>query len=268
MMTSSADNSTFGRIFSALEARSSAGSIGAYVSWGMMALIALNVVSVVLETVDGLYRMYAGFFRWFEVLSVSIFTIEYVLRIATCTSDPDYREPFRGRLSYALSFLAVVDLLAILPFYLPFILPVDLRFLRVLRLMRLLKFGRYSHSLQSLGGVLQQKKQELLVSGFVVLLLLIVASSLMYFVEHEAQPEAFANIPATMWWGIATLTTVGYGDIYPITALGKVIGAIISILGIGMFALPAGILASGFAEAMKKQENRQCPHCGGELPPD
>ncbi len=165
----------------------------------------------------------------------------------------------------------MIDLMAILPFYLPKLIPFDLRFLRAVRLFRifrLLKLGRYSESVRLLGRVLNAKKEELGVTIFAVLILLVICSSLMYYAEHQAQPEAFSSIPAAMWWGIVTLTTVGYGDVYPITLPGKILGAIIAVLGIGLFALPAGILASGFADEMQKKRSQAsgiCPYCGRKL---
>lgn len=156
-----------------------------------------------------------------------------------------------------LTPLAMIDLFAILPFYLPMIIPLDLRFIRAVRLFRLFrlfKIGRYSKALSLLKKVLKDKKEELILIIFVVFLLLIIFSSLMYFIEKEAQPEAFSSIPEAMWWGIITLTTVGYGDVYPITPLGKILGALIAFLGIGMFALPAGILGSGLVEVVRKKE--------------
>jgi voltage-gated potassium channel len=137
-----------------------------------------------------------------------------------------------------------------------------------LRLARWLKIARYSQALDTLGRVLRSRKAELGITAFLGLLLLLFASSLMYFVEHEAQPRVFSSIPSAMWWGVVTLTTVGYGDIYPVTSLGKFIGGAIEILGIGLFALPAGIVASGFAEELqrrKQERGHQCPHCGKEF---
>ena len=164
----------------------------------------------------------------------------------------------------------IFDLIAILPFYLPMIMLIDLRFVRVLRLFRLLrvfKLGRYSESLRTLANVLKRKKEELFITIFVVMILLIIASSLMYFIENEAQPEIFSSIPSAMWWGVATLTTVGYGDAYPVTPVGKLLGAVIALLGIGMFALPTGILGSGFVEEMqrKREKRKICPNCGKEI---
>lgn len=147
----------------------------------------------------------------------------------------------------------------------------DMRFIRgirLFRLIRLLKIGRYSSSLRTLINVLKRKKEELIISVFSIFILLIIVSSLMYFIEHKAQPEAFSSIPASMWWGIITLTTVGYGDVYPVTIVGKLYGSFIAFLGIGLFALPAGILASGFAEEIhqsKVDNSETCPHCGKSL---
>lgn len=233
----------------------------------IMTLISLNVITVILGTVDYLYSRYMLFFWAFEIFSVSVFTIEYLLRLWTCTTDSRFKSFIKGRIRFAVTPLALVDLLAILPFYLPMIIPLDLRFIRALRLFRLFrlfKMGRYSEALKTFGNVLKEKKEELVIAVFSVLIILVIASSLMYFIENETQPEAFSSIPAAMWWGAATLTTVGYGDIYPITPIGKFLGAIIALLGIGMFALPAGILSSGFAEEIqRKHENRRiCPHCG------
>ncbi|HEV2704476.1 MAG TPA: ion transporter [Pyrinomonadaceae bacterium] len=237
----------------------------------IMTLIVFNVAAVMLETVEELGRPFARFFSLLEGFSVTVFTVEYLLRLWSCTSDPRYAGALRGRLRYALSPLALVDLMAVLPFYMEF-LPVDLRFVRSLRLFRLLrifKLARYSASLRTLDDVVRSKKEELLVTVFVVVIMLIFASSAMYYAENEAQPDKFSSIPASMWWGVATLTTVGYGDVFPVTPFGKLLGAVIAVLGVGLFALPTGILASGFTEEMRKQrvrrETMRCPHCGLEI---
>ena len=236
----------------------------------IITLISLNVVAIILESVERVSSKYAIFFAAFEVFSVGVFSIEYVLRLWACTADQRYSHPLRGRIRYALTPLLLVDLMAVMPFYLPMVIPVDLRFLRALRLsrfFRLLKAARYSESLRKLGIVMNAKKEELFVAGFAVVILLVIASSFMYYIENQAQPEAFSSIPAAMWWGIATLTTVGYGDVYPVTPAGKIVGAVIAILGIGMFALPAGILASGFAEELRRRRGTKavCPHCGKDI---
>ncbi|MBN2488179.1 MAG: ion transporter [Methanosarcinaceae archaeon] len=263
------------RVFEILEVASDGDVFSRMVDIFIMALILTNVMAVILETVGSLADRYMLFFNTFELFSVAIFTLEYVLRLWTCTADKRFTHPLKGRFKFAVTPLALVDLLAILPFFLPMIIPLDLRFMRALRLFRffrLLKMSRYSDSLRTFAVVFKTKKEELVMSMFFILVLLVISSSLMYFCENGAQPEAFSSIPVAMWWGVSTLTTVGYGDIYPITPLGRVLGAVISILGIGMFALPTGILGSGFIEQIQKRpaEKSICPHCGNDVnvPPE
>lgn len=258
------------RIYELLEGTSSGDDPSARtLEWLMMALITLNVFAVVLESVDSVAAQYAGFFNRFELFSVTVFSVEYLLRFWTCTLKERFKRPFIGRLQFALTPLALVDLLAILPFYAPLFFELDLRFIRAVRLVRvfrLLKMARYSESLRMLRRVAEAKKEELVITFFIIFLLLVVTSSLMYFIEHERQPELFSSIPAAMWWAVNTLTTVGYGDAYPQTPIGKVLAGFIEILGIGIFALPAGIFASGFAEIVQgKQTKGVCPHCAKEL---
>jgi voltage-gated potassium channel len=239
----------------------------------IVALITANVIALILETVSSVGVPFARFFHVFEALSIAAFTAEYALRLWSSAEDPRYRHGVAGRLRYARSPLAVIDLLAVLPFYLA-LLPVDLRFLRVMRVLRvfrLAKMVRYAEALQALGRVLSAKKEELLVSVYLLTLLLILASCAVYYAEHAAQPDAFSSIPAAMWWGIATLTTVGYGDMYPVTALGRLCASLIAVLGIGMVALPAGILGSGFVSELgsrRRTDARSCPHCGEALEPE
>lgn len=189
----------------------------------IVGLIFLNIIAVILETVESLSSKYLSLFNAFELFSVGIFTAEYVMRLWTSTSNPKFKHSITGRIRFAVTPLILIDLLAILPFYLPMIIPFDLRFMRALRLFRLFrlfKIGRYSESVRTLGDVFKAKKEELFLAIFGVLILLIVASSLMYYVEGGIQPHAFSNIPAAMWWSVATLTTVGYGDVYPIYCSG------------------------------------------------
>jgi voltage-gated potassium channel len=238
----------------------------------IMTLIVLNTAVIILETVGSL-GSYRAYFFAFDVFSVVVFTIEYGMRVWSITAERKYRRPIIGRIKYIFTPLAIVDLLAILPFYLPFLIPFDLRFLRlarVLRLFMLFKMARYLESLKRFGRVFKDRKEELVITLFLILFLLVISSSLVFFVEHDAQPESFSSIPAAMWWGVATLTTVGYGDIVPVTALGKFFGAIIALLGIGLFVLPAGILSAGFASELMKIRKKKgasviCPHCGGPV---
>ncbi len=235
----------------------------------IMGLIILNVVAVVLETVDWINDRYALIFNIFNIFSVAVFTAEYLLRVWSCTEDPKFKDPVSGRLRFMITPLAIIDLMAFLPFYLPFAFP-ELRFLRAFRLFRLfrvLKLARYSESLQTFMDVLKLKREELGLMLFAIIILLTVSSSLMYEAEHEAQPEAFSSIPAAMWWGVVTLATVGYGDMFPVTPMGKLVGSLVVLLGIGLFALPTGVLATGFSEVLqkkreaKKKEGMICPHC-------
>ncbi len=235
----------------------------------IMSLISLNVIAVILATDHKLSLKYGSFFHLFEIISVIIFSIEYILRIWSCSVNPKYNRSFYGRIRFALTPLALVDLFAILPFYLPILLPMDLRFIRIVRLIRLFrlfKLGRYSDALKLIALVAKNKKEELLTTLFIVFLLLVISSSLLYYSEYEAQPEVFSSIPQAMWWGIATLTTVGYGDVYPITPVGKFLGAIICLLGIGLFAMPTGIISAGFIEVIRKKEDEiTCPYCRKEF---
>ena len=223
----------------------------------MVLLIITNVLAVILETVEDLAAAHATFFYAFELFSVTVFTVEYGLRIWVIVESEEeeaYRPPVMGRIRYAMTPLALIDLMAILPFYLAFVLTADLRFMRVFRLLRLLKLTRYSTAIQTLGAALSTQRRALGAALVIILILLVFASSIIFLMEKEVQPEAFSSIPAAMWWGLATLTTVGYGDVTPVTAVGKVFGAFIMVLGIGMFALPAGILATGFSNEIRKRE--------------
>jgi len=235
----------------------------------MVCLIVVNVIVVIIETEDTIADNLKSFFYPFEIFSVTIFTIEYVLRISVCTLDPKYKGKKFTRLRFVLTPMMLIDLLAILPFFLPFFIA-DLRFIRVIRLFRLFrlfKLARYSEPLQTLGEVLKSKAGDLAVAFFVLFIVLIFASSLMYHVENKAQPEVFSSIPASMWWGVVTLTTIGYGDTVPVTPVGKILAAGIALLGIAVYAIPTGIMASAFTEQMHKKriKSKNCPHCGKEI---
>ena len=234
----------------------------------LITLIALNVVALIVGTVEEIYLIAPRAFYLFEVISVVVFTVEYLLRVWSCTENPKYAHPVKGRLQFIASPLALIDLLAVLPVYVVFFINLrglDLRFLRVVRLLaRIVRLGRYFSSLRTLGRVLHTKRGDLAAVVSVLFLLLVMTSSLMFFAEHQAQPEEFASIPRAMWWSIITLTTVGYGDVFPVTAAGRLLAGMIAIVGIGLFALPAGILGSGFMEELGKAGNAGivCPHCG------
>jgi voltage-gated potassium channel len=243
------------------------GRAGRFVDTFLVALIAGNVVMVILQTVPSLAARFGMFFWRFELFSVIVFSIEYILRMWICTENPSCRRPVLGRIRYFFSALALIDLIAIVPFLLPMIIPVDLIFMRSLRLMRLLrllKLGRYSESMKMMGTIMRSKREEMAVSLTMSVILLLIASGLMYFIEGAAQPEVFSSIPAAMWWGAMTMTTVGYGDVYPVTPAGKVLAGVIALLGISLFILPASIIAASYsAEIQKKKGDRDiCPRCG------
>ena len=234
----------------------------------MIGLISLNVVAFAFETVNSVSIPYKSYFNNFETFSAVVFTVEYALRLWTCTLERGFRHFLWGRIKFVVMPLSIIDLLSILPFYLFIFFPnlVFIREIHLLRLARLLKIGRYSESMRTLAKVVATKRQDLLSAMFTVFTLLMISSSLVYFFEHASQPDLFPNIPASMWWAVVTLTSVGYGDVYPITPIGKLLGGVIAVLGLGLVALPTGILASGFAEQVQqKREQPVCPHCGKQL---
>jgi voltage-gated potassium channel len=235
----------------------------------IISLISVNVLFVVIETEESVLDEYGYLFTPFEVFSVIIFTLEYIGRIVVCKLNPRYANTRYARLRFVFTPMMLVDLAAILPFFLPFVIT-DLRFIRIIRLLRLFrlfKLARYSDPMQTLGEVFKSKAGDLAVAFFILFIVLIFASSLMYHAEHEAQPEVFSSIPASMWWGIITLTTIGYGDTYPVTITGKIVGGAVAVLGIAVYAIPTGIMASAFTEELRKkrQKKRTCPHCGKEI---
>ena len=234
----------------------------------LVTLICANILALILGSVETVKEVAPRAFSLFEAVSVGIFTVEYLLRVWSYTEDPRYAHPFRGRIRFILSPIQIMDLLAILPFFLHAFLGLDLRALRAVRLLgRAARLSRYFSGLWTLGGVLWAKRYEMFTVMLVLLVMLVLASSLMYFAENHAQSEVFSSIPASMWWTIVTLTTVGYGDVTPVTPVGRLLAGVIAILGIGFFALPAGILGSGFLEEVQRRREgvRVCPHCGLEI---
>ena len=239
--------------------------------WTITVLILLSVASVFIMTLE-LSSAARRMFAWFEGFVSVVFTVEYALRIWTAPEFFADRSPMSARFRYVVSGFAIIDLLAILPFWLPMVLPssmLGMRAFRLVRLLRIFKLNRYFDALAMIGYVVREKRRELIGSTFFVALLMLVSSLFVYAAEHDAQPEAFRNAFSGLWWAVATLTTVGYGDIYPVTAVGRVLGAVIALLGIGMVAIPTSILSSGFLEHMSKKRDAEkkeapiiCPHCG------
>jgi len=223
------------------------------VDYALVTLITLNCVFSILESVEHLAVVHGHLFHAFDKLSVIVFSIEYVLRVWTAVDldDPRFHHPLLGRLRYMLTPMAIVDLVAIMPFYLGIFFEVDLRAMRVLRLLRVFKLTRYSQAMTIMIAVLRQEARAIGAVLFVFAVILVFISSLMYLLEHQAQPHVFSDIPAAMWWAVVTMTTLGYGDMVPVTAAGRLLGACTAVIGLGMIALPAGVLASGFSEQMR-----------------
>ncbi|MBN9246626.1 MAG: ion transporter [Hyphomicrobium sp.] len=219
-------------------------------------LILLNVAAFVAETVPKLRAMWGREFYYFECFSVAIFTIEYLLRLWTAVEVPYLSRTgsWRARLKFARQPALIIDLFAILPFYLSGLFAIDLRVLRTLRLLRFLKLSRYSPAMYTLIRVLSNERRALLGAVLLLAAALLFSSTLMYYVEGEAQPEKFGSVPDAAWWAIATLTTVGYGDAAPITALGKIVGGITMITGLCILALPVAIISTGFAQELQRRD--------------
>ena len=246
------------RLFAILENTGPHDRTAATFDVAMVALILANVTAVVAESVPDVAKAHAQPLAMFERVSLLIFAVEYALRLWSCTTDPRFARPVTGRLRCAARPLVVIDLLVFLPGLLA--LTADLRWLRLLRLLRMLKVARYSTALQTFARILKQCAPELLSTLFVMLLLLVMSSSLMYFLEKDTPNSAFTSIPAAMWWGIATFTTVGYGDITPTTAVGRLLGGCVAVLGIAMFAIPAGVLGAAFSEELRRKREDKGGH--------
>jgi len=243
------------RVHEILEATRPDDRIAEVLNVSLLVLVILNVIAVVLETVESIYTVHKAFFHYFSEFSIIAFTIEYLLRIWSCNMDSRYQNPIWGRLRYALTPMALIDLLVIVPLYVTLIFPTDHRLLRSLRILwifRLLKLHRYLQSLQTIMDVVRSQRNELAMSFTAIVFFLVLSSTMIFFLEHDAQPEEFPNIPATMWWAVLTMTTIGE-SVYPITPAGKVVGSMIIILGVATFALPTSILTSGFVDELQRR---------------
>ncbi len=239
-----------------LEVGGDAHPAGRAVNAFIITLIFLNAIAFAAETVDDVAARYGAYLDAFNVFSVMVFSIEYVLRIWSAVEIPMLsRLPrWKARRRFAARPMMIIDLLAVLPWYFQLFFTVDLRSLRVFRLFRLLKLVRYSPALQTLGRVLADEYRALLGALLVLLILLLFASTTIYFLERDAQPDKFGSVPAAAWWALATLTTVGYGDVVPVTPLGKLVGGVVMLLGVGMIALPVAIIATGFSQESNRHQ--------------
>lgn len=259
------------KVFAILETNTHKYFLGRLTRITIVSLIFFNVFAVIVETIEEVKINYGEYFDVVELISAIIFAVEYGLRVWVSNIRRQFQGKW-GRLRYMLTPMAIIDFLAIFPIVFILIGGLDFRALmliRFFRMLRIFKLRRYAHALHTVTAIIKDKKEELIITFATILILLVVASSLMYILEHEAQPTVFSSIPATMWWGVSTLSTVSYGDMIPITVLGKLLGSCIAIMGVAMFAIPAGLISAGFNQRMilnKQKKNGVkgtivCPHC-------
>ena len=243
------------RISQILSANSKNDSASRWFDYALVCLISLNVLAVIFGSVDTFYENNKRALFLFELLSVIAFTIEYIARIWSSVEVPEDTpsSALKVRLRYLCSPMAIIDLLSILPFYLSYFTVIDLRILRIIRLLRVFKLARYSSAMDTLLSVISKEAGALIASFFIMFLTMLLAASGIYLLEQNIQPDEFGSIPQAMWWAVATLTTVGYGDVVPMSVLGKLFGGVIIFLGVAMVALPTGIIASGFANTFRSK---------------
>ncbi len=221
-------------------------------------IIIVAVMIAIVETEQPIARLYPSFFRITEITLFTVFVIEFCLRVYVAPLNPKFSGRF-GRIRYLFSLWAIIDLIAILPFVLTFMdaSAFYLRLARILRILRVSRLGRFSKAWSLLAKAVYRRRFELIISGIAAFLLLIFSSAFLYVFESDAQPEAFGSIPRALWWGVVTLTTVGYGDITPVTAGGRIFAGLTAVAGVGLVAMPAGILAAAFSDAFQRQEREQ-----------
>jgi voltage-gated potassium channel len=242
------------KLYGILEMKEEQTLLSTFVNTFILLLILVNVIAVILESVKSLHQSYRIWFWYIELFSVTVFSIEYMVRLwISAESKTTHQSASRARLRYMLTPMAIIDLIAILPFYLTMFFQIDTRILRILRLLRVFKLSRHFAVLGVLGTVLRNESKTLFSAIFVMIIMIVLASAGIYVVERDSQPEVFGSIPSAMWWATVTLTTVGYGDVVPVTVAGRLFGICITVLGVGMAALPAGIIASGFTSELARR---------------
>ena len=244
------------RAYFALEGGHAGGLMGSVVEFGLIALIIANVIAFTLQSEPPIRQALPEFFADFEGISIALFTLEYLTRLWCAPEDPLFKGgPFLGRLRFALRPMMVIDFLAFAPGYVALFIPfLDLRFLRLIRLLRLLKIARYSPALSTLAQVIVDERRALVGALLLELCAMVFAAATMHAVEGRIMPQAFGTIPDAMWWALETLTTVGYGDVVPVTGLGRVVAGITMVTGVGLLALPVGIVATGFVNTIHRRD--------------
>ena len=219
--------------------------------------VVISVVAVVIESVDSIYYVFSTQFIIIDSIAVGLFSIEYFMKLYSCVEDPVYKKWFSGRVKHSLRFASIIDFLAIVPFFLELFLHhlFDLRFLRVFRLMRLLKITKQNNSTEVLKRVFTRETPILAAALFVMMLMVVLAASLAYLMEHDSQPDKYENIPSAIYWAVITLSSVGYGDLTPVTTIGRVMTILMAVIGVGIFAIPSALLASSFADELHSDKN-------------
>lgn len=260
------------RVFDIINDKDNGGKPNSVFDFFIIFLIILNTFIIFIETYPAIYHNYKGFLDLIEQITIVVFTIEYLLRIWTCTCYPEYAHPVTGRLRYACSITMIIDFFAVFPFFLTFIMPLSpqiIHFLRLFRLFRVLKLLRYYGSIDVIYRVIKKDSQYLFSIIVILMVFLSFSSYLIYIFESEAQPEKFQNFDDAFWWAIETTSTVGYGDVVPVTDMGKFFSFLIIIVGIGLIALPTGVIASGFLEELRASkegtEDQTAPHLADEI---
>lgn len=223
------------------------------IEWCLISLVIFNVTAITLGTVKSIYEEVGTWLYWFEGFCVAVFALEYAMRLYKAPSLERYAGK-NGRWRYVFSGYALIDFIAIAPYFVAFFIGVDsntsfLRVMRILTLFRLAKLLRYQKALRLIGGVLRSKAPELLVCGLLVGLFIFISAAILYALESDAQPQIFSSIPASLWWAVISVTTIGYGDIVPITTIGKVVSGFLAFVGVSLIAIPTSIIAGGFIEA-------------------
>ena len=241
------------KVFSLLNPTPTSGDLHHIIDHVIVVSVLLSVISIILETVPWIHKPFQKEFYAIEIFTVVIFSLEYVGRLYSCCEMPKYQEPIVGRIKYMFTLGALIDLVAVLPFFigLAFHEEFDLRFLRVFRLSRLLKITRYTGTLNTMYKAIYRERRVLFAAAFMMVLLVILTASLGFEFEHAAQPDKFDTIPDAMYWAVITLASVGYGDLTPITPMGKAMTVVTSLIGIGIFAIPAGLMASAFTDQLR-----------------
>ena len=249
------------QVFAILHEPDPGNRLAKWLNWLLAALIVGNAIAITLETVPGINRDFARTLHRFEAMSTGIFIVEYLARVWTCVEQQRLRHPVWGRLRFMLQPLALLDLIAIITWWTPW----DLRFLRVVRLVRLLKvfhLYEFEAALERLSVSLGRRKELLLVAVVLMGVFVYLASSLLYQIEHARQPQVFSSIPATFWWAMVTFNTIGYGDMVPLTPAGQLVAGLVSVFGVGIFALPTAIVIAAIIESSGSGTAYICHACG------